>query len=88
MSNTYVALSEMSSTVRAVLASLKIQSAAVFASDLNDLSDDLSMNRIGVGLLLEAPHCPDHHEHYSDKHYEERDADGEEICGIEDDYQD
>ena len=78
----------MSSAVRAVLAGLKIQSAAVFASDLNDLSDDLSMRRGGVGFLLKTSHCSNHHEHNSNQHYEERDADGEEIRSIKDDYQD
>jgi hypothetical protein len=88
VSTTDLALSQMSSAVRAVLAGLEIQNATVFASDLNDLCDGLSMSRRGVGFLLKASHRSDHHEHYSNQHYEERYADGEEICGIEDDDQD
>jgi len=78
----------MGSAVRTVLAGLEIQSATVFASDLNDLCDDLSMSRSGVRLLLKTSHRSNHHEHNSNQHYEERDADGEKIRGIEDDYQD
>jgi len=78
----------MGSAVRTVLASFKIQSATIFASDLNDLSDNLSPSRSGVWLLLKTSHSSNHHQHYSNQHYEERDADGEEIRSIKDDYQD
>jgi hypothetical protein len=76
----------MSSAVRTVLTSLEIQSTTILASDLNDLSYDLSMRRGGVGFLLKTSHRSNHHKHNSNQHYEERDADGEEIRGIEDDY--
>jgi len=78
----------MGSAVRTVLAGLEIQRPTVFASDLNDLSDDLSMGRGGVGFLLKTSHRSNHHKYNSNQHYEERDADGEEIRGIEDDYHD
>jgi len=76
------------SAVRTVLAGLEIQRPTIFASDLNNLRDDLSMRRGAVGFLLKTSYRSNHHEHYSNQHYEERYADGEEIRGVEDDYQD
>jgi hypothetical protein len=78
----------MCSTVRAVLTSLEIQGVAGFASDLDDLPENLCMGRSCFGFLLETSHRSYHYQHYSDQHYEERNSDSEEIRCIKHDDQD
>lgn len=75
--------SEMCSTVRAVLTSLEIEGAAIFASDLDDLPKDLCVSWSRFRFLLEPSHSSHHYEHYSDQHYEERDSDSKEIRSIQ-----
>jgi hypothetical protein len=78
----FTAESKMSSGIRAVLTSLEIQGVAVFASDLDDLLENLCMSGSCFWFLLEPSHRSHHDRHDSDQHFEERDSDGEEIRRI------
>jgi len=78
----------MCSTIGAVLSSLEIQRAAIFAPHFDDLPKNLRVGRSWIGFPFEPAHRSYHHQHDPDQHNEERDPDSEEIRRIQNDHQD